>query len=90
MSLNISVQIKYFKQSGRTFKVNYLDWAITLSWQPCLEITEMVAHEAIEKFLAAVTEEQFLHQYFYQVPLSTIQAQTWQTTQISRLGTNAN
>jgi single-stranded-DNA-specific exonuclease len=62
------------------FNVKHLDWAIAISWQPSLEVTNSTANEAIQNFLAAVEEEQFLRQYFYQVPLSTIQAQAWQTT----------
>jgi single-stranded-DNA-specific exonuclease len=62
------------------FNVKYMDWAIAISWQPSPEVTDAAANEAIQKFLAAVEEEQFLRQYFYQVPLSTIQSQAWQTT----------
>ena len=62
------------------FNIKHLDWAIAISWQPSSEVTNSAANDAIQNFLDAVEEEQFLRQYFYQVPLSTIQAQAWQTT----------
>jgi single-stranded-DNA-specific exonuclease len=62
------------------FNVKHLDWAIAISWQPSSEVTNSAANNTIQNFLDAVEEEQFLRQYFYQVPLSTIQAQAWQTT----------
>ncbi|MBD0303856.1 MAG: hypothetical protein ICV85_17330, partial [Tolypothrix sp. T3-bin4] len=41
---------------------------------------EPTPNEAIITFLAAIEEEQFLRQYFYQLPLSTIQTMASQTT----------
>ena len=67
------------------FQVEHLDWAIAISWNSSAEATNPAASEATQGFLAAVEEEQFLCQYFYQVPLSTIQAQAWQTTRNERL-----
>lgn len=62
------------------FQVQHLEWAIAISWQPSFEVADSAANDATQAFLAAIEEEQFLRQYFYQVPLSTIQAQAWQTT----------
>jgi len=67
------------------FNVKHTDWAIAISGQPSLEVTDSAANQAIQNFLAAVEEEQFLRQYFYQVPLSTIQSQAWQITRNERL-----
>lgn len=39
-----------------------------------LSTSEVTCLQAIEKFIAAVREEQFLKQYFYEVPLTTIRA----------------
>ena len=60
------------------FELKHLDWAIQISWNPSFASSD-AANEATLDFLAAVEEEQFLRQYFYQVPLSTIQAQASQT-----------
>jgi single-stranded-DNA-specific exonuclease len=60
------------------FQINRQDWALTVSWHPERAVsptTPTTAQETIRTFLAAVEEEQFLRQYFYQVPLTTIQAQ---------------
>jgi single-stranded-DNA-specific exonuclease len=62
------------------FQVKHLDWAIAISCQSSLDITISTGNHATEEFLAAVEEEQFLRQYFYQIPLSTIQSQAWQIT----------
>ena len=61
------------------FNVKHIDWMIAISWDASLEVSDAATNDAIQKFLAAVEEEQFLRQYFYQVPLSTIQSQAWQT-----------
>jgi single-stranded-DNA-specific exonuclease len=64
------------------FQVSHLDWTIAISWHPThnsSEATDSTINDAAQAFLAAVEEEQFLRQYFYQVPLSTIQAQASQT-----------
>ena len=57
------------------FQVQHLDWAIAISWHPSLTSsdTDSASNEATQAFVAAVEEEQFLRQYFYQVPLATIQ-----------------
>jgi single-stranded-DNA-specific exonuclease len=61
------------------FELRHLDWAIQISWNPTFASSD-ASNDATLDFLAAVEEEQFLRQYFYQVPLSTIQAQASQTT----------
>jgi single-stranded-DNA-specific exonuclease len=63
------------------FQVIHLDWSIQINWHSpptSLEATEPIAREIII-FLTAIEEEQFLRQYFYQVPLSTIQTMASQT-----------
>lgn len=64
------------------FQVQYSDWLINIHWQSStssLDATESASNQAIVTFLAAVAEEQFLSQYFYQVPLATIQTMASQT-----------
>lgn len=63
------------------FQVQHSDWLIKINWQSSaqLEANEPISHQAIQTFLAAVEEEQFLRQYFYQVPLTTIQTMASQT-----------
>ncbi len=67
------------------FEVKHLNYSVAISWNPDSEGNSSTASDATQKFLAAVGEEQFLRQYFYHVPLSTIQAQAWQTTMNERL-----
>lgn len=58
------------------FQVKHSDWSITISWTPIdSSTTDSSTQQATQSFLAAIEEEQFLREYFYQVPLSTIQAQ---------------
>ena len=64
------------------FQVIHLDWSVQIDWHSPLtssEATEPSPNEAIITFLTAIEEEQFLRQYFYQVPLSTIQTMASQT-----------
>jgi len=56
----------------RSFRISSTELVPTVLDTDCLQ--------TIEKFLAAVREEQFQRQYFYEVPLSTIQAIAAQTT----------
>ncbi len=61
--------------AGLGFKVSFCDRSFKISATPVLEtISDTDCLQAIKKFLAAVREEQFQRQYFYEVPLSTIQA----------------
>jgi single-stranded-DNA-specific exonuclease len=55
------------------FQVEYLDWLININWQPSVDDIASADNAATLAFLSAVKEEQFLRQYFYQVPLTTIQ-----------------
>ena len=55
------------------FQVEYLDWLININWQPSVDAIASADNAATLAFLSAVKEEQFLRQYFYQVPLTTIQ-----------------
>jgi single-stranded-DNA-specific exonuclease len=64
------------------FQVIHLDWSVQINWHsPFIssEATEPIPNEAIIIFLTAIEEEQFLRQYFYQVPISTIQTMASQT-----------
>lgn len=63
------------------FQVQHSDWLIKINWQSSLSPLEANEpyNQAIHNFLAAVEEEQFLRQYFYQVPLTTIQTMASQT-----------
>ncbi|HBE17984.1 MAG TPA: single-stranded-DNA-specific exonuclease RecJ [Cyanobacteria bacterium UBA11149] len=56
------------------FQVKHLDWAVEITWNsPESSPNHHISEPGIQTFLAAVEEEQFLRQYFYQVPLSTIE-----------------
>ena len=58
------------------FQVKHLDWAVEISWDSGKLSSDKVddsSDRSIQIFLSAVEEEQFLRQYFYQVPLSTIE-----------------
>ncbi|NEP02776.1 MAG: single-stranded-DNA-specific exonuclease RecJ [Symploca sp. SIO2E9] len=58
------------------FQIKHLDWAVRISWHPPLETSDTndtKVNHATQAFEIGVEEEQFLRQYFYQVPLSTIQ-----------------
>jgi single-stranded-DNA-specific exonuclease len=62
--------------SGLGFQVTHQGGSIQISgsmgeWDG--EAIDPTTKEKIQRFLSAVEEEQFLRQYFYQVPLSTIQ-----------------
>jgi single-stranded-DNA-specific exonuclease len=75
-----TLQLGLYALSQLGFQVKHLDYSVAISWHPSSEDTDPAVNEAAQIFLEAVEEEQFLRQYFYQVPLSTIQAQAWQTT----------
>ncbi|MFS0519774.1 single-stranded-DNA-specific exonuclease RecJ [Nostoc sp. UIC 10607] len=65
------VGIKALKSLG--FTVKRQDRYLQITWYPS-ESAENLADAAVERFLAAVREEQFQRQYFAEVPLSTIVA----------------
>ncbi|NEP60543.1 MAG: hypothetical protein F6K31_26670 [Symploca sp. SIO2G7] len=64
------------------FQVKRVDWSVQIHRQPgelSSEAINSTASELIQEFLAGVEEEQFRRQYFYQVPLSTVQTMVNQT-----------
>ncbi|MEH1874248.1 single-stranded-DNA-specific exonuclease RecJ [Nostoc sp.] len=65
------VGIKALKSLGFTVKLQ--DRYLQITWYPS-DSAENLADAAVERFLAAVREEQFQRQYFAEVPLSTIVA----------------
>ncbi|MBG1245374.1 single-stranded-DNA-specific exonuclease RecJ [Nostoc sp. NZL] len=65
------VGIKALKSLG--FTVKRQDRYLQITWYPS-ESAENLTNAAVERFLAAVREEQFQRQYFAEVPLSTIVA----------------
>jgi single-stranded-DNA-specific exonuclease len=71
-----SLQLGFQALTLLGFKVSFQDRSFKISATPVVEptVSETTCLQAIEKFLAAVREEQFQRQYFYEVPLSTIQA----------------
>ncbi|XHX81091.1 MAG: DHH family phosphoesterase [Stenomitos frigidus ULC029] len=58
------------------FTLRFSDKAFHVSWQeqPSHFSTDTALTAAVEQFAIAVKEEQFRRQYFYQVPLATMQA----------------
>ncbi len=58
------------------FTLRFNDKAFHVSWQehPSRFSTDTALTAAVEQFAIAVKEEQFRRQYFYQVPLATMQA----------------
>ncbi|MBW4468900.1 MAG: DHH family phosphoesterase [Stenomitos rutilans HA7619-LM2] len=64
------------------FTLRYADNAFQVTWQEQMSHTSANAAlvAAVEQFTIAINEEQFRRQYFYQVPLATIQAIAAQTT----------
>ncbi|MEH1839108.1 MAG: DHH family phosphoesterase [Nostoc sp.] len=65
------VGIKALKYLG--FTVKRQDRYLQITWHPS-DSAENLTEAAVERFLAAVREEQFQRQYFAEVPLSTIVA----------------
>jgi single-stranded-DNA-specific exonuclease len=56
------------------FRLSYQTHALQVDWQSNSLVAERELTGAIEQFFSAIKEEQFHRQYFYQVPLTTIQA----------------
>jgi len=58
------------------FKISCQDRSFRISAAAVVEpkVSDSDCLQAIEKFMAAVQEEQFQRRYFYEIPLSTIQA----------------
>jgi single-stranded-DNA-specific exonuclease len=63
------------------FTLSYADNALRATWQLPDKSSDSNRQltQAVQQFLIAVKEEQFRRQYFYQVPLTTIQAVASQT-----------
>ena len=64
------------------FRVTYPEHSFQVSWEAVEDAiaSQAQAKRAMQNFFAAIQEEQFQRQYFYQVPLSTIQNVVHQTT----------
>ncbi len=64
------------------FQVTYSNHSFQITWEAVEDSIASAppAKRAIENFFAAIQEEQFQRQYFYQVPLLTIQNVAYQTT----------
>jgi single-stranded-DNA-specific exonuclease len=65
------------------FQIKHLDWSIQISWHPdpaTSQLQVLTPLETTQVFLEAIAEEQFRRQYFYQVPLSTLQRMAAQTS----------
>lgn len=58
------------------FSPTYSEQSFQVTWQPdtASTTTDTAVVEAIEQFLSAIREEQFRRQYFFHVPLVTLQA----------------
>ena len=67
-----TLQLGFQALSRIGFKVSSQNRAFSIVMTPIA--TSDKALEAVEKFLAAAREEQFQRQYFYEVPLCTVQA----------------
>ncbi|MBD2121611.1 single-stranded-DNA-specific exonuclease RecJ [Trichocoleus sp. FACHB-262] len=63
------------------FAITHADRGFRVEYQAKVDLTsvEMQLTEVVQQFLGVVQEEQFRRQYFYQVPLSTLQAVAHQT-----------
>ena len=75
--LTLHLGLEALKQFG--FQISYIDRHFHITLSENLANTGLKQQEKIERFLVAIAEEQFRHEYFYQVPLSTIQAVANQT-----------
>ena len=57
------------------FKIEYRDYAFYISWQHSSDLNPSeTLPPLIQRFLTMVQEEQFRRQYFYQVPISTLES----------------
>ena len=63
------------------FEVTYPEHSFQVTWEEVADpiLSQTQAKRALQDFFAAIQEEQFQRQYFYQVPLSTIQTVAHQT-----------
>ncbi|NDJ17048.1 single-stranded-DNA-specific exonuclease RecJ [Myxacorys almedinensis] len=74
---DVSLKIGFQALECLGFRTSYSEQGFSLSWSE--KKPPAKARSLIEQFLTAVHEEQFRRQYFYQVPLSTIQTVAAQT-----------
>jgi single-stranded-DNA-specific exonuclease len=78
---NQPLQLGFQALSCLGFKVSFQERGFKISATLVVKptVSDVACLQAIENFLAAVREEQFQRQYFYEVPLPTIQAIAAQT-----------
>ncbi len=76
-----SLQLGFQALTHLGFQVSFQDRCFSISATPDVKptVSDQVCFQAMEQFLAGVREEQFQRQYFYEVPLFTIQAMAAQT-----------
>lgn len=82
---SLQVGFRALKLIGFPVTVLEQEFRITLQ-APAQHPTDQELAEAIEQFSRAVQEEQFMQQFFYQVPLPTIQAALGQTNALPSSG----
>lgn len=69
----LKVGFEALKRLG--FKIEYRDYAFYISWQHSSDLNPSeTLPPLIQRFLTMVQEEQFRRQYFYQVPISTLES----------------
>lgn len=69
-----TLKLGFAALSSLGFKINCVDNSFEISTVTQLTVSDAECVQTIERFLAGVQEEQFQRQYFYEVPISTIQA----------------
>lgn len=70
-----SLQLGFKTLTHLGFRLSYTNQAFQIGWtETPRSVADSRLAEAMEQFFVAVKEEHFRRQYFYQVPLSTIQA----------------
>ena len=76
-----SLQLGFQALQFLGFAVTYAEQGFRVEFQAKADPTsvEMQVTEAVQQFLGVVQEEQFRRQYFYRVPLSTLEAVAQQT-----------
>jgi single-stranded-DNA-specific exonuclease len=75
-----TIQLGLNALTSLNFHIKHTEWLISINWQPSADTISSVDNEAITNFISAIEEEQFLHQYFYQVPLATMQTMASQVS----------
>lgn len=72
------LQLGFIALKTLGFQITYHNRAFHVTYQPTEAPSAKLSHQ-INRFLAAIAEEQFRRQYFYEVPLSTLQALAQET-----------